>query len=259
MAVENTGIPAGREPKAGTHRGLFCYLQRVCERRATACTSCSVTRPIRTRRPEALHAEIEKARKTAGYADTDSLKSSSNSRPKSITPEKHRELKNTVMKIARETGNIKFCAQVTLHDLARNQEHDDRVLWGANTILGKFNTFLKEEKTYGYAVMDRMPVKTPYDYLKEKFQVGMIFPDKSTARLERVLGLGHGADGTSHLCSVADIMLGAFRYCVNEPDNEEMSSYPWKGRTPSQRPSPPPPRLRRQMEAPFCWTIRTRR
>jgi hypothetical protein len=29
------------------------------------------------------------------------------------------------------------------------------------------------------------------------------------------------ADGTSHLCSVADILLGAFRYCVNEPDNEE--------------------------------------
>jgi hypothetical protein len=23
------------------------------------------------------------------------------------------------------------------------------------------------------------------------------------------------------MCSVADVMLGAFRYCVNEPDNEE--------------------------------------
>ena len=90
----------------------------------------------------ALHAEIEKARVAAGYAATDSLKSSSNSRPKGITPEKHRELKNTVMKIARETGNIKFCAQVTLHELARDQEPDDRVLWGANTVLGKFNTFL---------------------------------------------------------------------------------------------------------------------
>jgi hypothetical protein len=28
-------------------------------------------------------------------------------------------------------------------------------------------------------------------------------------------------DGTLHLCSVADILLGAFRYCVNEPENEE--------------------------------------
>jgi hypothetical protein len=40
---------------------------------------------------------------------------------------------------------------------------------------------------------------------------------------KRILGLGHGADGRSHLCSVADIMLGAFRYCVNEPDNERPS------------------------------------
>jgi hypothetical protein len=23
------------------------------------------------------------------------------------------------------------------------------------------------------------------------------------------------------MCSVADVLLGAFRYCVNEPDNEE--------------------------------------
>jgi hypothetical protein len=28
-------------------------------------------------------------------------------------------------------------------------------------------------------------------------------------------------DGSSHMCSVADVLLGAFRYCVNEPDNEE--------------------------------------
>ena len=83
-----------------------------------------------------LHAEIEKARKEAALANTDSLKSSSNSRPEGFPPEKHRDLKNTVMKLAREVGNVKFCAQVTLHELARNQEQKDLVLFGANTILG---------------------------------------------------------------------------------------------------------------------------
>jgi hypothetical protein len=58
-----------------------------------------------------LHAEIEKARKEAGLVNTDSLKSSSNSRPEGFPPEKHRVLKNTVMKLAREVGNVKFCAQ----------------------------------------------------------------------------------------------------------------------------------------------------
>jgi hypothetical protein len=95
------------------------------------------------------------------------------------------------------------------------------VLWGANTILGKFNTFLCEQRSYGLAILDRMPVKSPYDYLKEKFQVGMTFGDRPSTRFDRILGLSHAADGTSHLCSVADILLGAFRYCVNEPDNEE--------------------------------------
>ena len=82
---------------------------------------------------------------------------------------------------------------------------------------------MKEERTWGYVIMDRIPVDKPYEYLKEKFQVGLIFPDKNSVRLDRILGLGQGADGTSHLCSVADIMLGAFRYCVNEPDNERPS------------------------------------
>jgi hypothetical protein len=168
----------------------------------------------------ALHAEVERLRAKAGMSPTESLKSATR-RPKSLTADSHRALKQDVMKAAKEIGNVHFCAQVTLHDLARNQTHDDRVLWGANTILGKFNTFLREQKSYGFAILDRMPVKTPYEYLTEKFQVGMAFSDRPSARFDRILGFSHAADGTSHLCSVADILLGAFRYCVNEPDNEE--------------------------------------
>jgi hypothetical protein len=185
-----------------------------------------------------LHAEVERLRAAAGMAATDSLKSGTNTKPKSMTADSHRKLKNDVMMAAREKGNVRFCAQVTLHELARNQDHDDRVQWGANTILGKFNTFLRGQSSYGFAIMDRMPVKTPYGYLKEKFQVGMTFPEKASVRLDRILGLSHGADGTSHLCSVCDVLLGSFRYCVNEPDNEEAAKamFPtlmqmmWKGK-----------------------------
>jgi hypothetical protein len=168
-----------------------------------------------------LHTAIEIARKAAGYADTDSLKSSSNSRPKSVAAEKHRELKNEVMRLAREVGNVKFCAQVTLHELARNQPTAELVERGANTVLSKFNMFLGEQKSHGYVLMDRMPIRDPYKYLKDKFQLGMEFQGKPSIRLERIVGLGHACDGSSNLCSVADILLGAFRYCVNEPDNEE--------------------------------------
>lgn len=168
-----------------------------------------------------LHAEIEKARTTAGLAGADSLKFASRTRPDCLTVERHRDLKKEVMTLAREVGNVTFCAQVTLHELARNQKHDDLVLWGANTVLSRFNMFLANKNSYGYAVLDKIPVEHPYRYLKEKFQLGLTFPDKEPVRLNRVLGFGHAVDGSSHMCSVADVMLGAFRYCVNEPENEE--------------------------------------
>jgi hypothetical protein len=83
------------------------------------------------------------------------------------------------------------------------------------------NLFLIEQNEYGYVLFDRIPVQNPYRYLKEKFQLGMTFKDRPSIRLDRVLEVGHAVDGSSHLCSVADVMLGAFRYCVNEPENEE--------------------------------------
>src|SRR5262249_54485185 len=81
--------------------------------------------------------------------------------------------------------------------------------------------FLRDQSQYGDVLFDKIPVQHPYRYLKEKFQLGITFKDRSPIRLERVVGVGHVVDGSSHLCSVADVMLGAFRYCVNEPENEE--------------------------------------
>jgi hypothetical protein len=69
---------------------------------------------IPTNSVAALHAEVEKVRRVAGFGDTDSLKSASRTRPKHISFEVHRDLKGHVMKAAHEIGNVKFCAQVTL-------------------------------------------------------------------------------------------------------------------------------------------------
>jgi hypothetical protein len=65
---------------------------------------------------------------------------------------------------------VKFCACVISHALARNQSHDDLVLFGANTVLGKFSAFLSENRSYGYVILDDIPVKQPFVYLKEKFR-----------------------------------------------------------------------------------------
>ena len=94
----------------------------------------------------ALHKAIELLRTKNGMANTDSLKSASGSRPKGMSFESHRDIKTEVMKTAREVGNVKFCAQVTLHDLARNQKHDELVLWGANTVLANSTSSFKRTR-----------------------------------------------------------------------------------------------------------------
>src|SRR5262245_26692274 len=163
---------------------------------------------------------IEAARLAANFKATDSLKFADKTRPANTSKGTFRELKRRVTDLAAKHGVV-FCAYAILHELAGNQPHKDLVEYGANTLLGKFNEFLGTDKdTFGLALFDRIPVDHPYRYLKEKFQVGLTFPDGKTQRLKRIVGLASTTDGASHLASVADILVGSFRYCVNEEDKD---------------------------------------
>jgi hypothetical protein len=77
--------------------------------------------------------------------------------------EAHRDLKSKVMCAAEEIGGVKYCAQVTLHDLARHQEHDDLVLWGANTVLGRFNLSLRGSRSVWVCIARQDPSAPPID------------------------------------------------------------------------------------------------
>src|SRR5262249_49588574 len=67
---------------------------------------------------------------------------------------------------------------------------------------------------------DRIPVDHPYRYLTEKFQVGLPFPGDQSRRLDRIVGLASTGNGASNSASIADVIIGAFRYCMNEPDKD---------------------------------------
>jgi hypothetical protein len=89
-------------------------------------------------------------------------------------------------------------------------------------LLARFNQFLgTDQNSYGLVFMDRIPIGNPYQYMKEKFQIGLTFRNQQPRRLERILGLSHTCDGASHFASLNDILVGAFRYCVNEPERNE--------------------------------------
>jgi hypothetical protein len=162
---------------------------------------------------------VEAIRLAAKFEPTDSLKFADKTRPEKISKETFREVKGRVMDLARQHGVV-FCAYAMLHAIAANQGHKNMVLWGANTLLGKFNEFLgTDQDTFGLVLFDRIPIDHPYPYLREKFQIGMTFPgDRPPNRLERIIGLGSTTDGASHLASVADILVGSWRYCVNESE-----------------------------------------
>lgn len=171
-------------------------------------------------RIQALHAAIETIRADLLFGPTDPLKFATNTCPAHVTKDQHREAKCRVIAAAQEHGAL-FSAQLTLHELARTRSHDELIKWGANTILGCFNHFLAEKNEYGLALLDRLPVQHEYRYLQEKFQVGLTFPNGNQRRLDRIVGLASTCEGASHIASVTDIVLGSFRYCVNEPERDK--------------------------------------
>jgi hypothetical protein len=171
---------------------------------------------IDTSETEELHHAIQRRRKKFGYAATDSLKFSDC--PKGITLDQHRELKKEIVRLARK-HDVVFCAYAISHGIAKGETRDNLVLFGANTLLGKYNEFLDEKSDVGVALVDRMSVGNPYQYLKEKFQIGLEL-GAGTRRLENVIGYASTCDGASHLASMADILVGSFRHCVNEPERD---------------------------------------
>jgi hypothetical protein len=172
--------------------------------------------------PTSRHSEaseaIENLRNQFGMSTSDPLKFASRDRPKGMDTKTHTELKSQVFDIA-VNCQIKFCGYAILHAISRNETHETLVHYGANILLSKFNQFLGEESSTGWANFDRLNTKDPYGYLKAKFSERIKRTDNDI-RLENILGYSFTCDGTSHASSIADVLLGAFRYILNEPQRD---------------------------------------
>ncbi|WP_434619652.1 hypothetical protein [Tabrizicola sp. M-4] len=165
-----------------------------------------------------IHDEVEALRLDLGLSVQDQLKFNSRSKPKSLTTEQHTAAKQVIYEIAARHG-VKFIGYAVLHAIARKKDHSTLVEFGANILLAKFNQFLGENKATGWANFDRLNTEKPYAYLQAKFENRQSTED-SHIRLERVLGYSFTCDGASHHSSVADIIIGGFRYVMNEPERD---------------------------------------
>jgi len=172
---------------------------------------------------DALHQSIEDARTIAGYQKQDELKFETNARPAYVSVNQATEAKRQVISVAQEFG-CKFIAHVIHHDIIRNQDLEQQVQWAADYVIGRFNYYLTTINDTGICAVDNLPVRAQFRYLSDKFSLGLSLPDGSHVRLDRIRMLSATCANASHLSSAMDIVLGAFRYCLNNPRNQDAAS-----------------------------------
>lgn len=168
----------------------------------------------------ALHQQVSQIRKDAGYESADRLKFETKSRPKQVSVEVATAAKKAVVTAAIDSG-CKFIAYVVLHAIAKNQDIQTNIQFGANSVIAKFNTYLTQEKSHGLVATDRLPKGTEFEYLAEKFTKGLALQKGEAQELDRVVMFSSTCINASHLSSVMDIVLGTWRYCINQPLNTE--------------------------------------
>ncbi len=167
----------------------------------------------------AIHSLIEDIRNEYGYKPDDEFKFAPSSRPEQVSSDGFKMAKKAVLEGCAKL-NLKFSACLTLHQIAQNRTLEELVSWGANTIIRAFDRFLGEEDSSGVCIVDRLPFENGHQYLQEKFGTGLIYPNGNSQRLEHIHLFATSSIGASHAMSAIDIILGSFRYCVNERNKD---------------------------------------
>lgn len=167
-----------------------------------------------------INNEVKALRQKYAFADTDVLKSSTGTKPKKLSPAKHAEIKNSVLELA-AAHDCKICCYVIPHAIAKGQRHENRLKFGTNTLLIKFDQFLREQGNLaGVALFDHTNDYKQSHYLRETFELGLPFPNSPRKKLKNIVKIETTSVGHSHLNSVTDIVVGSFRFVVNEPDKD---------------------------------------
>lgn len=165
-----------------------------------------------------LDDRIAGIRDQTGFRPGDELKFNSATRPAYVTVSDHARAKDAVIRLCIELG-CKFIAHVIHHGIIKNQDLDQQVEWAANLVIGRFHTYLAQANDSGICIVDNLPSKKQFRYLSEKFVVGLCLPTGRTVPLPRIKLYASTCINASHANSAMDIVLGTFRYCINNPSN----------------------------------------
>jgi hypothetical protein len=160
-------------------------------------------------------------RSNYGFAADAEFKFDSRSKPTNLSSAEFLQAKNDVLAACSDLG-VRFMAYAVHHGIASAQRAD-LWLWALNTLICQFDLFLQREKSHGICLVDRF--ENDLSLLRRIHQQGVdpaFWGGRLPHRLENVWCYGTINIGTTHIASMVDIVLGAFRYCVNTIDRSNV-------------------------------------
>lgn len=200
LLTDETNLDAVGDARFFIYGGLFFPIEKLVE----------------------LDRGIAAIRDQAGYLPADTLKFETRQRPDQVDLARATSAKRQVVELCRAHG-CKFIAYAALHAIIRNRPREEQVLFGANSVIDRFNRFLERDNSFGMVLTDTLPVAAPNQYMREKFARGLQYGEEFR-QLRRVRLFGSTCIGASHVASAIDVVLGSFRYAVNSPRNRDAAA-----------------------------------
>lgn len=164
---------------------------------------------------------IDFIRRHFGFKPSDQFKFHTRSRPVQVSREDFTTAKELAISLLEPLG-IRMIVYVVLHDITKNKSQPEVMSMAFNSLLAHFDMhFLDQHNSKGVVCIDRVDEQFGFKFMQDKHQAGVVFVDGREQQLERIMHYSMTTDGASHLSSLVDIALGAFRYCVNLSNNPQ--------------------------------------
>lgn len=163
-----------------------------------------------------LHKQIIKIREEAGYSPKNIFKFETHSRPSTVSVPAFNQAKDNLINFCIDK-QVLFIVYIVHHKIAQRHSLQKKIEWASNEIINEFDIFLRTQNDYGIVMFDRLPFKGEFQHIANLFNIGIttatsnVMPHIPT----NIVGYSISTAGASHFNSATDIILGAFRYCVN--------------------------------------------
>lgn len=163
-----------------------------------------------------LHKRIIEIREKADYKAGDLLKFDTHTRPPHVSAHLFNTAKEELINACIE-NKVLFIVYIVHHNIAQRHSLETKIQWASNELINQFDIILKQQKDYGVVIFDKLPFKAEFRYISKLFNSGITTAttQKTPHIPTNILSYSMSTAGASHFDSATDVVLGAFRYCVN--------------------------------------------